>query len=190
MVPVWDRTVRLLHWTLVTAVTIAGLSTLALFIDIGPWHRPAGYGALAAVLLRTAWGFFGSGHARWADFVRSPAATWRYLQMLLRRREPRYLGHNPLGGWMVLALIGCVLGLALTGWLYTTDRFWGDATVETVHVALSWTLLGLTLMHVAGVVFTSWRHREHLVLSMVSGRKPAPQPNDIERPGQSSGCAL
>ncbi|MDQ2779333.1 MAG: cytochrome b/b6 domain-containing protein [Pseudomonadota bacterium] len=178
-VVVWDRTVRLLHWSLLASVVAAGLSTLAWFIDYGSWHQPAGYVALAAVLLRLVWGCIGSRHARWRGFVRSPQATWRYLQRLCRRREPRYLGHNPLGAWMVLALIACLLGLALTGWLHTTDRYWGDETVESVHIGLSWSLLALAVLHVAGVVFTGLRHHENLVRSMITGRKPAPQPSDI-----------
>lgn len=176
---IWDRPVRLLHWTLATAVLVSGLSTLALFIDFGPWHQPAGYVALVAVLLRIVWGFVGSRHARWSNFVRSPRATWCYLQRLSQRREPRHLGHNPLGAWMVLALNGCVLGLALTGWLYTTDRYWGDETVETVHTTLAWILLVLAVLHVAGVLFTSLRHRDNLVRAMITGRKPAARLGDI-----------
>lgn len=179
-VKVWDRPVRLLHWTLVAAVLVSGLSTLAFFIDIGPWHQPAGYVALAAVLLRTVWGFVGSRHARWSDFIRSPRAAWRYLQRVRRHREPRHLGHNPLGGWMVLALIACVLGLSLTGWMYTTDRYWGDETVETVHIALSWAMLAFSALHVAGVWFTSLRHAENLARAMITGRKPAARPGDID----------
>jgi cytochrome b len=95
------------------------------------------------------------------------------------RREPRYLGHNPLGAWMVLALMGCVIGLALTGWLYTTDRFFGDETVDAVHQVLAWTLLALIAAHLLGVIFTSLRHRENLVRAMFDGRKPAPRETDI-----------
>jgi cytochrome b len=84
--------------------------------------------------------------------VRGPRATLAYARRVLAGREPRHLGHNPLGGWMVLALFACILGLALTGWLYTTDRFWGDETVERVHVALAWTMLALGRLHVGGVL--------------------------------------
>ena len=75
--------------------------------------------------------------------------------------------------------MACVAGLALTGWLYTTDAFWGDETVEAVHLALAWGLLGLVVVHVAGVIFTSLRHRENLVASMVHGDKRAPEGDDI-----------
>ena len=94
------------------------------------WHQPAGYAALAIVLLRLLWGGIGSPYARFRQFIRGPRATWAYLLAVLQRREPRHFGHNPLGACMVLALLACVGALGLTGWLYTTDMFWGDASVD------------------------------------------------------------
>jgi cytochrome b len=175
-VPVWDGAVRVLHWTLTASVALGWISTLWLFDA----HQPAGWVALAAVLLRLAWGLVGGRHARFARFVRAPGATLAYTRAVLARREPRYLGHNPLGAWMVIALLGCVAGLALTGWLYTTDRFWGDETVEEIHLALAWGLLGLIAVHVGGVIFTGRRHRENLVRAMLDGRKRPPESNDID----------
>jgi len=179
MKPVWDRLVRTLHWTLVASVTLAWLSTIALLGAIGFTHQGAGYLALAAVLLRIVWGFGPSRYARFAQFVRGPRATLSYARALLRDREPRHLGHNPLGAWMVLALMACVIGLALTGWLYTTDRFFGDETVETVHQWLAWSLLALVGLHLGGVIFTSLKHRENLVRAMFDGKKRAPRETDI-----------
>jgi cytochrome b len=176
---VWDHAVRVLHWTLVAGVVLAWLSTIAALSGIGSAHQPAGYVALGAALLRLLWGFGPSRYARFSQFVRGPRATWRYARALPAHHEPRYLGHNPLGAWMVLALLVCVLGLALTGWLYTTDRFWGDATVEVVHTALAWLLVGLAALHVSGVVFTSLRQRENLVGAMLHGRKPSARDGDI-----------
>ena len=165
---VWSRLVRLLHWGLVSALLVSWLGTFA----IAGAHQPAGYLALALVLLRVCWGCFGSGTACFTQFVRGPRATWAYLMAVLQRREPRHIGHNPLGAWMVLALLACVLGLGLTGWLYTTDMFWGDATVDGVHQALAWALLALAVVHVAGVLFTSRRQQENLIAAMFSGDKP------------------
>ena len=173
---VWDALVRLLHWTLVASVALAWVSTLGV---IGGWHQPVGYIALAAVLLRGVWGFVGSRYARWRQFVRGPRATAAYARQVIQGDEPRYIGHNPLGAWMVLLLVACVLGLALTGWLYTTDRFWGDETVEQIHETLAWAMLGLISLHVAGVVFTSLRHKENLVHAMLTGRKPPAGKGDV-----------
>jgi len=174
-VRVWDRTVRVLHWALVGAVALAAL-TLVVWVGA---HQGAGYAALAIVALRVLWGGVGSRYARLRQFVRAPRATLRYALAVARGREPRYLGHNPLGGWMIVALMCCISGLALTGWLYTTDAFWGDELVERVHRALAWTLLGLVVLHVGGVLITSLRQHENLVRAMLDGRKRAPSEDDI-----------
>jgi cytochrome b len=178
-VKVWDSPVRLLHWTLVAAVAAGGFSTVAGAGVPSGWHQPAGYVALAAVALRLVWSCFGSRHAR-LGFVRGPRATWGYARALVAGSEPRHVGHNPLGGWMIVALMTCVAGLAASGWLYTTDALWGDETVEAVHRGLAWALVGLAALHVAGVLFTSWRQRENLVAAMFSGRKRAPREGDVD----------
>ena len=173
---VWDLAVRVLHWALVVSVALAWATTEWLV----RWHQPVGYVASALVAARLAWGFAGGGrYARFAQFVRRPSSTWRYARLALRGREPRHIGHNPLGAWMALALIGTVAALGLSGWLYTTDLLWGDETVERIHLALAWTIVVLVAIHVGGVVFASVRHRENLVVSMFDGRKRAARNGDI-----------
>lgn len=171
-VRVWDPLVRIGHWMLAPGIALAWLTRAG----GGAWHERIGYVALAVVAVRVAWGWLGSAHARFADFVRSPAATLHYGRRMLAGREPRHIGHNPLGGWMIVALL-CVTALAsLSGWLYTTDRFWGVEWVETLHATLADALLALAAAHVAGVAFSSWRHGENLVAAMVHGRKRARGP--------------
>ncbi|MEO7336247.1 MAG: cytochrome b/b6 domain-containing protein [Caldimonas sp.] len=175
MIAVWDRAVRVLHWALVASVALAWVTTEW---AVG-WHRPLGYIALAIVGVRLAWGFFGSPYARFRQFMRGPVATWRHARLVLGGREPRYIGHNPLGAWMVTALMACVGALALTGWLYRTDRFWGDETIEAIHVGVAWTFVLLIVIHIVGVVHASRRHRENLVVSMIDGRKRGPRNDDV-----------
>jgi cytochrome b len=177
VIQVWDRVVRLMHWTLVLAISTAWLSTLD--IGLGWAHERAGYVAAAVVSSRWLWGLVGGGHARFATFVHGPARVLDYARRLWRQQEPRYIGHNPLGGWMVIALLACTGCTAFTGWLQTTDRYWGSETLECIHTTLAWGLLGLIALHLAGVVFTSARHRENLVKAMFTGRKPAPQGDDV-----------
>jgi cytochrome b len=166
---VWDPLVRVGHWLLVTSVLTAWLTRHS----PGRWHEWLGYAALAVVAVRFVWGWVGTQHARFADFVRGPRATLSYARMVLTGREPRTLGHNPLGGWMVVALLTTVALVCATGWLYTTDRFWGVEWVETVHSWLSDALLVLIALHVAGVLYTSFHHRENLIAAMLHGRKQA-----------------
>jgi cytochrome b len=174
-VKVWDRPVRALHWTLVACIALGWLST---FLWFGV-HQPVGWIGLAAVALRLVWGFAGSRHARFAQFVRTPRATFVYLRQMRRGSAPRHLGHNPLGAWMINALLLCVAALCATGWLYTTDALWGNETVDMLHRGFAWGLLGLIVLHVGGVIFTSLRQRENLVRSMLNGSKRAPQGDDV-----------
>ncbi|MDT7834287.1 cytochrome b/b6 domain-containing protein [Aquabacterium sp. OR-4] len=174
-VPVWDRAVRGLH------LALAG-GTLATWAT-GQWwhdsHEWLGYGVGGVILLRLAWGFVGSPPARFARFVRGPRSTWAYARAVAGGQALRHLGHNPLGGWMVLALLGCAAATVATGILYTTDWLWGFEWLHRLHQALAWTMLLLVLLHVAGVVFTSLQHRESLVAAMWHGRKRAPAEHDL-----------
>lgn len=172
-IPVWDAAVRVLHWSLVLTVATAWLTRHS----PGKWHEWLGYATLAIVAARIAWGFLGSGHARFSDFVRSAPVTAGYARDVLGNREARYVGHNPLGGWMVIALLSMVVLVGLTGWLYTTDRFWGIPWVEKLHSTLSDMLFAFVALHILGVIFTSVRHRENLVGAMLHGRKRADSEN-------------
>lgn len=175
-VRVWDRLVRLFHWSLVTAFALAWFNTE----HIGWLHKGAGYAALALVLVRIVWGFGSPNpYARFAGFVPGPKRLVDYLEALMRGREPRHLGHNPAGAMMILFLLAAVLGIGISGWMLTTDRFWGNEAVEVVHVVLvDFTLVALVL-HVLAAVLGSWRHHDNLVWSMITGRKRR-QPGDVD----------
>jgi len=108
-VKVWDPLVRIGHWTLVTAFFTAYFTE----DDLLTQHVWAGYVVAAVVLIRIAWGFIGSEHARFRDFVRSPGVTLRYLADIAANRAKRYLGHNPAGGAMIVVML---LSLAVTTW--------------------------------------------------------------------------
>lgn len=172
MVKVWDALVRVMHWMLVGCIAAAWFTQQRL-------HEWIGYAALAVIALRFAWGFVGSRYARFGSFVVSPRKVLQYAHALRRGNEPRYLGHNPLGGWMIVALLGMVAVVSGTGWLATTDRYWGVAWVEELHEACADALLLLVALHVAGVAATSLRQRENLVRAMLTGRKAAPRPGDV-----------
>ncbi|SMF64595.1 Cytochrome b [Tistlia consotensis] len=174
-VRVWDPLVRLFHWSLVLSFAVAWLSAE----EIRALHYWAGYAAGGLIAFRLLWGLVGPRHARFARFVKRPAAVRRYLGEVLRGREARHLGHNPAGGAMIVALLASMAGLCLTGWLGTTDAFWGVDWVEGLHEVLANLLLGLVGLHLAGVLLASLRHRENLVRAMVTGRKRPPEPGDV-----------
>ncbi len=174
-VKVWDPLVRTGHWALVLSIAIAW------FTQEGgrSWHERFGYAALAIVAIRIVWGLLGPRYARFAQFMRTPADTLIYAGQVMRGMEPRHLGHNPLGGWMILALLANAILAGASGWLYTTDAYWGVEWVEDLHEFFANALLTLACAHVAGVVFASWRHRENLAAAMLSGYKRSPGPGDI-----------
>ena len=175
MVPVWDLLVRCFHWSLLSGFFAAYFTRHAR----GSIHDWIGYAVLALLVIRLFWGFAGPRRARFSAFVRSPAETWAYTRQVLRGKQPRYLGHNPLGGWMVIALISSIGITCLSGWLYTTDRFWGVEWVEELHEFFTWFTMGLVLVHVLGVIHASRHGHENLVAAMVHGRKRAASSTDI-----------
>lgn len=169
-VGVWDLFVRIFHWSLVGLFAVA----FATGDEIEWLHIRIGYAIAALIALRIVWGFVGSRYARFSNFVRSPRSVAAYLLQAAQSRAPRYLGHNPAGGAMIVALLVMITGLAATGFAMTTDAFWGAKWVEHLHEALAYATLGLVVLHIAGVVFSSLEHGENLVRAMVTGRKRAP----------------
>jgi len=166
-VRVWDPFVRIFHWSLV------GLFIFA-FATGDEWDKPheiAGYIIAGLVALRIIWGFVGSRHARFSDFVRGPGEVFRFIRDTLRLRAPRHLGHNPAGGIMVVALLLAISVVCATGYMMTTDAFWGTDWVEEVHEAAVYGTLGLVILHVLGVIVASSEHSENLVRAMFTGRK-------------------
>ena len=167
-VSVWDPFVRLFHWSLVAAIATAWLVEEGELV-----HRYAGYVAGGLVTARILWGFVGTKYARFSQFIRSPFAALRYLREEATGRGQRYIGHNPAGAAMIIALILLTLGTGFTGWLSTTEAYFGVDWVGEVHEVLANLMLASIILHVAGVIFSSLRHGENLVRAMITGRKRA-----------------
>ena len=164
---VWDRFVRVFHWSTVALVATA-------FIFDNRWlHETAGLIVLPLVALRILWGFVGPAHARFADFLARPAAILAYLRAVHAGHAPRFLGHNPAGGAMVAVLLTLLPVVAGSGWMSETDRWFGVPWVSHLHAISAHLLQLLVGLHVAGVIVSSVLHRENLVRAMVTGRKPA-----------------
>jgi len=177
----WDPMIRLFHWTLVAAFFTAYL----IEDDWMSLHVLAGYTVLGLVLFRIIWGVIGTRHARFTDFVCSPASTLAYLKDIITFRARRYLGHNPAGGAMIIALLFSLTATAVTGLaLYGYAEFsgplaglmgsapeWLGGSLEDVHEFFADFTVVLVLLHVAGVIIASLQHGENLVRSMFTGIK-------------------
>jgi len=178
-VKVWDLLVRVAHWSLAACVLAAWITAESKLKSAEPIHEWLGYAALAVVALRVAWGWLGTRYARFVQFVAAPLRVLAYAKAVLRGVEPRYVGHNPLGGWMIIALLATAALASLSGWLSVTDRFWGVEWVEEAHELLGNAVIALAALHVAGVLYTSWRQRENLAAAMLSGVKRPAEPGDV-----------
>lgn len=174
-VKVWDPLLRLFHWGLVASFALAWLTAE----NSAGLHEWAGYAAAALISFRLVWGFVGPRYARFAQFVTSPATAFEFVKAMIRRDEPRYLGHNPAGSVMILGLITAMGVTAVTGWMYTLDAFWGEEWVEETHELFASLMLGMVVVHVAGVLYASYAHRENLVKSMVNGNKRISVEEDV-----------
>lgn len=164
---IWDWPVRVGHWLLVGAFALAWITG-----DSEEWrlvHAFAGGTVVGVILFRLLWGLVGTRHARFASFVRGPAAVLDYVSGLLRGGESTYAGHNAAGGWAIVALLALGLLTGASGWLVYQDM--GGEWLGEVHEALASGMLAVAGLHVAGVVVSSLAHRENLVRSMFTGLK-------------------
>lgn len=164
---VWDWPVRIGHWLMAGGFAIAWLTSESETFRLV--HVAAGATVVAVAAFRLLWGFVGSRYARFADFVRGPQAVLSYLRSLLTPRPEHHTGHNPAGGWAIVALLALALATGASGWL-TYEEIGGE-WLEELHEGLAGLMLGVVLAHIAGVVASSVLHRENLVRAMLTGFK-------------------
>ncbi|SFK81634.1 cytochrome b/b6 domain-containing protein [Methylocapsa palsarum] len=165
---VWDPLVRIFHWSIVVAFTFAWLTGE----DSERLHVAIGYVIVGLVAVRLLWGFVGTVHARFNDFVYRPSVVIAYLIDITLLRAKRYVGHNPAGGAMVIALLVMLTATCATGIMMLT-KTWGATWVEEAHEGAANLTLLLVGLHLAGVFAASAQHRENLVWAMITGRKRA-----------------
>jgi cytochrome b len=182
VIRVWDLPTRLFHWVLVLLVTFSIVSAQigGNWID---WHMRSGYCILALVLFRIMWGFAGSHHARFANFVRPPAAVLSYLRALRGGTAPAQAGHNPLGALSVVALVAVLLLQASTGLFANDDSTSTEGPLAKlvsnktsnlltlVHKVDQYVIYVLLALHLAAIAYYYFAKGENLVLPMLTGDK-------------------
>jgi cytochrome b len=180
-IKVWDRFVRSGHWLLVLA-----FGTLYWGLHHFPLHAYAGYLITILVAFRIVWGLVGSRYARFSSFLFGPADLLLYARQAMRGQAPYFASHNPMGAAMVYALLALLLANGLVGimlggvmmqigplaerlpaeWmesLYSAHKYLGDA------------ITALVLVHMLGVLWAAWLHRENYVYAMFTGVKRVPR---------------
>lgn len=166
-VKVWDPLVRLFHWGVVLGVVL----NLFVLADGKTLHRWVGYSVIGLLFVRIVWGFVGTRYARFSSFFPTPHRLVPYTRAVLKGREKRQLGHNPLAAVMMFVLMGLLALTTLTGYIQTLDAYWGVKWVKQAHALFANGIMVLAGIHALAALVESWRHRENLVWSMVTGRK-------------------
>ncbi len=164
---VWDLPVRVCHWLL--ALSFAGAFLTAESERLRDVHVMLGYTMLGLIAFRLLWGLIGTRYARFASFAFGPRAVLDYLKSIFTRSPQHYVGHNPAGSWAIYLLLGLSVLAGGTG--YATYNDIGGHAMEEVHEALANGLLGVVMVHIAGVLASSLLHGENLVRSMITGYK-------------------
>lgn len=180
---VWDLPTRLFHWTLLGLVVFQWASA-EIGGDLMDYHLLTGYAIAALVVFRVAWGFAGNRYARFGNFLRGVGPTLEYARAMRAKTAPRYLGHNPLGGWMVLALLG-TLAVQVTTGLFANDDVMTEGPLRhlvsdrasslltEVHGLVYNLLVALVALHVVAVYAHRIFRKEDLIRPMLTGYKQA-----------------
>ncbi len=178
---VWDLPSRLFHWALALCL-VGSWATAEAGFDWTEWHFRFGYAAIALVVFRVLWGFVGTRHALFKNFVRGPSSTFENLQSIFKRSPSAYAGHTPLGGWSVILMLILVAVQAGTGLFISDDIFWSGpyngvvssstaGTLAQIH-HLNFTALQIVVaLHIAAIIWYRLGKNTRLVGPMVHGRK-------------------
>ena len=199
-VAVWDLPVRVFHWALAGLVVFSYVTA-----KIGgtwmEWHLRSGYAILALLLFRLAWGLFGSPTARFSGFVRGPRHAFDYAKATLARRHPVVVGHNPLGGWMVLLMLAILLTQAVTG-LFADDEIATQGPLaakvsnalvgrmSAIHSFNQWAIVAAVALHVIAIAVYQFVLKVNLVAPMIHGSMEAPAALRPARAGASALAAV
>lgn len=168
--PVWDPLVRLFHWSLVVLFALNAL----MLDEESKWHIWVGYGIAGLIAFRIVWGLAGSRYARFRSFPPSISGALEQASDMATGRVRQHIGHTPLGAWMIYNLLLALAAIAISGYLMTTNAFWGVEWVEEVHeAAVSWAEISI-VAHIAAVIVESRRTGVNLPRAMVTGYKDLP----------------
>jgi len=168
---VWDPFVRICHWSLVAAFTVAFVTHPSEWDRVT--HTNAGYVAGTLLISRIIWGFLKTGYAKFQSFPPDPEAALRYTWRTVRGRARPFVGHNPAGSLVIYAMLVLGLSTVISGFLVFNDGWLLDFSdvLHDLHFYSAWGWLILVCGHVIGVITESILHKENLILAMFTGMK-------------------
>ncbi len=170
---VWGRFIRFFHIT----IALGFFANATFFSESGFLHNWIGYALAGLVVMRVVWGLIGPKHSRFSQFVKGRPAVLAQINDIARHARRTHLGHSPLGGLMILNLLGTILAICATGVLLSTDapaNWIGD-----VHEALvGWASFSIAV-HVLAVFWESLRTQINLPAAIFTGRKRVPDTINI-----------
>lgn len=189
---VWDFPLRLFHWLLALSFGASWLTAelrnnTDLGIDFMLLHMRLGYWMIGLLVFRLIWGLWGGRHARFVDFVRGPRQVLSYARGLLSPNYESFSGHNPLGGLVVLVMLGLLLAQVGTGLFTSDDLMFAGPWVGAVDAGTSrslsslhernfdW-LVAVVVLHLLAIAWYLLRKGQNLVTPMITGLKPSVAP--------------
>lgn len=169
---VWDPFVRIFHWSLVIAVSVAFITRNSEWYRV--IHVYAGYSTAALIASRIFWGLGRHGYASFKAFPFDPVSAFRYVWETITGGSKRFVGHNPAGSLVIYMMLMLGLTTVASGFMVFNDGWLFDDSelLQTIHTISAWTWFGLICMHITGVIVESIVHRDNLILAMFTGVKP------------------
>ncbi|MBI5682921.1 MAG: cytochrome b/b6 domain-containing protein [Deltaproteobacteria bacterium] len=181
---VWDIPTRLFHWLLVAVYITAYLTSRAeWYLE---YHTIAGYIAGGLIIFRILWGFAGNRYARFSEFIKNWKEVKSFIAGAISLKLPRYIGHNPAVGWIVVIMLLLTAAIVTTGIItYSGEEnsgvFAGIFTYKIAEIAkllhriLVYIIIAIIVTHICAALFHDFVLRENIILSMITGKKEKPK---------------
>ena len=174
-IKVWDFPTRFFHWAMVCL--LGGLWWTA---DNGEmqWHQVCAYVLMTLIGFRLVWGVVGSETSQFKHFVVLPKQAIDYT---FKQPKPHSIGHNPLGGYMVILLLSLLVAQLVSG-LFATDGIFTEGPLSYLVSSdtagwLTWLhktnfkiIVAMSVIHVIAVLAHMVKG-ENLLKAMFSGYK-------------------
>lgn len=178
---VWDLPVRLFHWLLVISLLGAWYTSDG-ERDLLNYHLKIGYFILGLILFRIIWGIFGTKYALFSQFIPTRHELICYLQKLKQKPNYNTIGHNPLGGLMVVLMLSLVLSQAISGLFMNDDIFTSGPYYESVsssvqkfmsliHHNVFDVIIIISILHISAICYYLLVKKINLIVPMFTGYK-------------------